>query len=47
MRQVKEVLRLRFELGLAHREIALAVGLGKTAVSDYVARCRGSSRRPP
>jgi transposase len=38
MRQVKEVLRLRFELGLAHREIALAVGLGKTAVSDYVAR---------
>lgn len=38
MRQIKEVLRMRFEHGRPVREIAPAVGLGKTTVSDYIAR---------
>jgi transposase len=38
MRQIKEVLRMRFEHGRPVREIASAVGLSKTTVSDYIAR---------
>lgn len=38
MRQIKEVLRLRHEAKLSHRRIALAVGLGKSSVCDYLER---------
>jgi transposase len=38
MRKTREVLRLRFACGLSKRRIAAAVGIGATAVGDYVAR---------
>lgn len=38
MRQVREVLRLKFERGLAHRAIASACAISKGSVSDYLAR---------
>ena len=40
MRQVKEVLRLCFEQKRTHREIALGVGLGKSSVTDDLARAK-------
>jgi transposase len=40
MRKIREVLRLRFENGLSHREISAAVGLSKGAVHEYLARAK-------
>jgi len=36
MRQITEVLRLKYEAGLSHERIALACGISKGAVSKYV-----------
>lgn len=36
MRQIREILRLKWASGLTHREIALACGTGSSTVSDYV-----------
>jgi transposase len=37
MKQIRETLRLRFELGIqSSRKIALAVGIGKTAVANHL-----------
>jgi transposase len=38
MRKIKEVLRLKNELRLVHRKIAVAVGISRGSVSEYVAR---------
>jgi hypothetical protein len=38
MRKIKEVLRLRFELGLGQREIARACALSQGAVHNYLKR---------
>jgi transposase len=38
MRQIREVLRLKFELKLPHQEIAASTRLSKGAVSNYVKR---------
>ena len=38
MRQIKEVLRLKFEAKLSHERIASATGLSKGAVSNYLRR---------
>ena len=35
MRKIKEVLRLRFELGLGQREIARACSISQGAVHNY------------
>jgi transposase len=40
MRQIKEVLRLRHEAKLSQRRIALAIGLGKSSVCDYLERAQ-------
>lgn len=40
MRKVQEVLRLKFEAGLSPRKIARAVGIGRTTVSEYLARAQ-------
>jgi predicted transcriptional regulator len=40
MRKIREVLRLTHELGLSVRQVSEATGVGKTAVSEYVARPR-------
>jgi predicted transcriptional regulator len=36
MRRIKEVLRLRFELGLGQREIARACAISQGAVHNYL-----------
>ena len=38
MRQLREILRLKHEVGLAHREIAAACGVGSSTVSRYLER---------
>jgi transposase len=38
MRKIREVLRLRLELGRSHREIQASTGLSKGSVSDYLSR---------
>ena len=38
MRKIKEVLRLRFELGLGQRQIARSCGIGLSTVHDYLER---------
>ncbi len=38
VRKIKEVLRLRFGLGLSERQIAGAVNIGSSTVNDYLAR---------
>ncbi len=38
MRKVKEVWRLRFELGLGQRQIARSCGMGLSTVHDYLER---------
>ncbi len=35
MRKIKEVLRLRYELGLGHRQIARSCSIGQSTVYDY------------
>jgi transposase len=42
MRKIKEILRLRFEVGLPLRQIARSCGLGKTTVSECLARFEGA-----
>src|SRR5262245_47237514 len=38
MRKIREVLRLKFERCLGHRAIALAAGISKGSVSEYLSR---------
>lgn len=38
MRKIKDVLRLKFEASLSHRQIAAATGLSKAAVTKYLTR---------
>lgn len=40
MRKVREVLRLKYEAGRSHAEIAASIGIGETTVGDYVSRAR-------
>jgi transposase len=38
MRKIREVLRLKYELGLGHRAIAASCAIGKATVCDYLKR---------
>ncbi len=38
MRKIRELLRLKYELGRSHREIATSLGVASSTVSDYVGR---------
>ena len=40
MRRIREVLRLRYEMGRSQREIARACGMGTGTVSEYLGRAR-------
>ncbi len=40
MRKVREVLRLKYESGRSHAEIAASLGIGESTVGDYLARAR-------
>jgi len=42
MRQVREVLRLRFECGQGQRAISAAIGISKGSVSDYLKKAEGA-----
>lgn len=42
MRQIKEILRLRHDLGLSNRRIAKALKLSKTTVSNYLSRAKAA-----
>jgi transposase len=42
MRQIREVLRLKFEAGCSHRKISAAVGLSKGSISDYLQRAEAA-----
>ena len=43
MRKVKDVLRLKFELGLSHRDIGNCLGLGPATVSEVFSRFKSSN----
>ena len=38
MRKIREVLRLKYELGLGHRAIAASCAIARSSVSDYLRR---------
>ena len=38
MRKIRELLRLKYELGRSHREIAASLGIANSTVSGYVRR---------
>ena len=38
MRKIRELLRLKYELGRSHREIAASLGIANSTVSDYAGR---------
>jgi hypothetical protein len=38
MRKIKEALRLKFELGLGHRQIARSCSIGVATVHEYLSR---------
>jgi|GEM_PF-6142504 len=38
MRKIREVLRLKFEVGLSARQIAVSVQIGRVTVGDYLNR---------
>ena len=40
MRKIREVLRLKYEMGLSERVIALSCQLSKTSISRYLARAK-------
>ena len=40
MRKVRAVLRLRYEGGRSHAEIAPSAGIGESTVGNYLARAR-------
>lgn len=42
MRQIREVLRLKWATGLTHREIARACGTGAATVADYLGRAKAA-----
>jgi len=47
MRRIKEVLRLRFEAGLGHRQIARSCSLGVGTVHDYLKRAEAAGVKWP
>lgn len=42
MRKIREVLRLKFEVGLSARQIAVSVQIGRVTVGDYLNRFAAS-----
>ena len=42
----REVLRLKYELGRSHRQIAAALGIGHSTVGVYVRRAKADGDRP-
>ena len=40
MRKIKEVLRLKFEVGLAYEAIGRSINIGHTTVGEYLSRAK-------
>src|SRR5580704_14600134 len=47
MRRIKEVLRLKYELGLGQRQIARSCSIGQATVNDYLRRAEAVGLRWP
>ena len=47
MRRIKEVLRLKYELGLGQREIARSCSISQSTVHDYLRRAEVAGLRWP
>ena len=47
MRKLKEVLRLRFELGLGHRQIARSCSIGRATIHEYLKRAQAAGVKWP
>ena len=47
MRRIKEVLRLKFELGLGQRQIARSCSIGQATVNDYLRWAAAAGLRWP
>jgi hypothetical protein len=47
MRRIKEVLRLKYELGLGQRQIARSCSIGQATVNDYRRRAEAAGLRWP
>ncbi len=47
MRKIRELMRLKYELGRSHREIAASLGVANSTVSDYAGRARGAGLSRP
>jgi transposase len=47
MRRIKEVLRLKYELGLGQRQIARSCSIGQATVNDYLRRAAAASLQWP
>lgn len=46
MRRIKEVLRLKYEMGLNDRQVAISVRLARSTVQDYMQRVAASGLNP-
>ena len=40
MRKIRDVLRLKYDLGLSHRQISASTGISRSTVSEYVERAK-------
>ncbi len=47
MRRIKEVLRLKYELGLGQRQITRSCSIGQATVNDYLRRAEAAGLRWP
>ena len=47
MRKIKEVLRLKFEVGLSYEEIGQSCNIGSTTVGEYLRRVKEAGLRWP
>lgn len=45
MRRIKEILRLKYELGLGQRQIARSCSIGQSTVHDYLRRACSTARQ--
>jgi DNA-binding transcriptional regulator LsrR (DeoR family) len=42
MRKIEEILRLKYEVGLTHREIARSCAVSASTVSEYIIHARAA-----
>ncbi|MBB4867643.1 hypothetical protein HNP46_006562 [Pseudomonas nitritireducens] len=47
MREIRELLRLKFEIGLSSRQIASSVQVGRATVGEYLSRLAASALNWP